>query len=90
VFGRTNPKLFNDFNNDLSRPIRRTALKSTGRRTDAGKSRQFEPLEPAPPDRDEVDAFCEAIPDLKKLERYEQRTLSRQNRAIRDFLGMLP
>jgi hypothetical protein len=50
--------------------------------------RQYEPLEPPTPDRDEVEAFCEAIPDLKKLERYERRAWSRQKRAVRDFYGM--
>ena len=43
---------------------------------------EYEPIEPLPADRDDVEAFCEAIPDLKKLKRYEQRTLSRQRGAI--------
>jgi hypothetical protein len=50
--------------------------------------RRYEPLEAPTQDRDEVEAFCEAIPDLKKLERYERRAWSRQKRAIRDFIGM--
>jgi hypothetical protein len=38
--------------------------------------------------RGEVDAFCEAIPDLKKLERYERQAWSRHKRAMRDFISM--
>lgn len=49
---------------------------------------RFPPLEPYALDRDEVEAFCEAIPDLKRLERYERRAWSRQERAIRDLIGM--
>jgi len=55
----------------------------------ADERRKYEPLEPPTQDRDEVDAFCEAIPDLKKLERYERRAWSRRKRAIRDFIGMI-
>lgn len=53
-----------------------------------GERRRYEPLEAPTQNRDEVEAFCEAIPDLKKLERYERRAWSRQKRAIRDFIGM--
>jgi len=35
--------------------------------------------------RDEVDAFCRALPELNKLERYECRALSRRKGAIRKF-----
>jgi len=34
---------------------------------------------------DEVDAMLRAAPDLKRLERYERRAISRRNRAIREF-----
>jgi hypothetical protein len=54
----------------------------------ADERREYEPLEPPTQERDEVDAFCEAIPDLEKLERYERRAWSRQKRATRDFIGM--
>jgi hypothetical protein len=38
--------------------------------------------------RDDVDAFCAALPELARLDRYEQRTCSRLARAMRDFVGM--
>ena len=38
--------------------------------------------------RDEHDALEEAIPDLIRLERYERRAWSRQQRAIREFLNI--
>ena len=38
--------------------------------------------------RDEHEAMQEAIPDLVRLERYERRAWSRQQRAIRKFLGI--
>jgi hypothetical protein len=50
---------------------------------------------PAPDDRqaqamqDEVDAFRAALPELVKLERYEQRAWSRRQRAIRQFVASL-
>jgi hypothetical protein len=34
---------------------------------------------------DEVEGMLRAVPDLKRLERYERRAISRRNRAIRDF-----
>jgi hypothetical protein len=40
---------------------------------------------PIPP-RDELDAMCLSMPDLNRLERYEQRTLSRRKRAIQTFI----
>jgi hypothetical protein len=46
--------------------------------------REYQPLHLL--DRDELEAFCEAMPDLTKLERYERRAWSRQKRAIDDFL----
>ena len=48
--------------------------------------REYQPVRL--PDRDELEAFCEAMPDLKKLERYERRAWSRQKRAIEDFLAV--
>jgi hypothetical protein len=48
---------------------------------------------PAPDDRqaqamqEQVDAFRAALPDLLKLERYEQRAWSRRQRAIRQFVA---
>jgi hypothetical protein len=36
--------------------------------------------------RDEFDAMHLALPDLKRLERYERRGWSRRKRAIRDFI----
>jgi hypothetical protein len=36
--------------------------------------------------RDEFDAMRLALPDLKRLERYERRAWSRRKRAIRDFI----
>jgi hypothetical protein len=36
--------------------------------------------------RDEFDAVRLALPDLKRLERYERRGLSRRKRGIRDFI----
>ena len=36
--------------------------------------------------RDEFDAMRLALPDLKRLERYERRGRSRRKRAIRDFI----
>jgi len=41
---------------------------------------------PPSEERDELDAMCEAIPDLKRLARYERRAWSRRRRAVRDFL----
>jgi hypothetical protein len=38
--------------------------------------------------RDEHEALKEAIPDLIRLERYERRAWSRQQRAIREFLNI--
>jgi len=38
--------------------------------------------------RDEHEAMQEAIPDLIRLERYERRAWSRQQRAIREFLSI--
>src|SRR5215469_10545038 len=38
--------------------------------------------------RDEHEAMQEAIPDLVRLERYERRAWSRQQRAIREFLNI--
>jgi hypothetical protein len=38
--------------------------------------------------RDEHQAMQEAIPDLIRLERYERRAWSRQQRAIREFLNI--
>jgi hypothetical protein len=40
----------------------------------------------APKERDEVDAICEALPDLKRLARYERRVWSRLKRALREFM----
>jgi len=37
-------------------------------------------------ERDEFDAMREAMPDLKRLARYERRAWSRRNRAIRRFI----
>jgi hypothetical protein len=36
--------------------------------------------------RDEFDAMRLALPDLRRLERYERRAWSRRKRAIRDFI----
>jgi hypothetical protein len=42
--------------------------------------------EPRPPAKcDEVEAMLRAVPDIKRLERYERRAISRRNRAIREF-----
>lgn len=38
--------------------------------------------------RNEYEALQEAIPDLKRLERYERRAWSRQKRAVREFLNL--
>ena len=38
--------------------------------------------------RDEHEAMQEAIPDLIRLERYERRAWSRQQRAVREFLNI--
>ena len=38
-------------------------------------------------ERDEFEALEEAIPDLKRLERYERRAWSQQKRAIREFMN---
>lgn len=50
---------------------------------------QYPPLMPLVKERDDVEAFFEAIPDLKKLDRYERRALSARKRALRDFVGTL-
>jgi hypothetical protein len=39
-------------------------------------------------ERDEFEAVEEAIPDLKRLDRYERRAWSRQKRAIREFMKL--
>jgi hypothetical protein len=39
-------------------------------------------------ERDEYDALKEAIPDLKRLDRYERRAWSQQKRAIREFMNI--
>jgi hypothetical protein len=39
-----------------------------------------------PPERDEVDALCEALPDLIRLDRYERRAWSRRTRHLRRFM----
>jgi hypothetical protein len=57
---------------------------------DDDEPRVYAPLVPPIRDRTHVEAFLEAMPDLKKLDRYERRALSARNRAMRDFLGMLP
>jgi hypothetical protein len=36
--------------------------------------------------RDEFDAMCEAMPDLRRLARYQRRAWSRRKRAIRNFI----
>jgi hypothetical protein len=51
--------------------------------------RRYPPLYAPVKERDEVDAFCEAVPDLERLDRYERRALSARKRAMRDFVGML-
>ena len=38
--------------------------------------------------RDEVDTMREAIPDLKRLMRYERRAWSRRKRALRNFMDI--
>jgi hypothetical protein len=37
-------------------------------------------------ERDEIDAMCEAMPDLNRLDRYERRAWSRRKRAFRSFI----
>jgi hypothetical protein len=39
-------------------------------------------------ERDEYEALEEAIPDLKRLDRYERRVWSAQKRAIREFMNI--
>ncbi len=39
-------------------------------------------------ERDEYEALEEAIPDLKRLDRYERRAWSQQKRAIREFMNI--
>jgi hypothetical protein len=39
-------------------------------------------------ERDEFEAMREAMPDLKRLVRYERRAWSRRNRAIRNFIDI--
>lgn len=39
-------------------------------------------------ERDEHEAMREAIPDLKRLLRYERRARSRRNRALREFIAI--
>jgi hypothetical protein len=53
-----------------------------------GNGSSSEPIrEPKPlAMRDEFDAMRLALPDLKRLERYERRGRSRRKRAIRDFI----
>lgn len=46
---------------------------------------KYEPLK----ERDEYEAMQEAMPDLKRLQRYERRALSRQKRAIRLFVAIM-
>lgn len=47
------------------------------------------PWNPKPPiERDEHDALREAIPDLKRLLRYERRAWSRRRRAVREFIAI--
>jgi hypothetical protein len=47
------------------------------------------PWNPTPPvERDEHDALCEAIPDLKRLRRYERRAWSRRRRAVHAFIAI--
>jgi hypothetical protein len=36
--------------------------------------------------RDEIEAMCEAIPDLARLDRYERRAWSRRRRAFSNFM----
>ncbi len=47
------------------------------------------PWNPTPPVvRDEHAALCEAIPDLKRLLRYERRAWSRRRRAVHAFIAI--
>jgi hypothetical protein len=39
-------------------------------------------------ERDEFEALQEALPDLKRLDRYERRAWSQQKRAMRNFLNI--
>src|SRR5262249_1346535 len=50
--------------------------------------RVYQPVDPPAEERREVEMFCEAIPGLRKLDRYERRARARRKRAIRDFVGM--
>ena len=43
-----------------------------------------EPHPPAP--ADDVEAMRRAVPDLRRLERYDRRAAARRNRAIREFI----
>ena len=45
---------------------------------------RYEPLRP----RDEHEALCEGLPDLKRLLRYERRALSRQKKAILKLISI--
>jgi hypothetical protein len=38
--------------------------------------------------RDELDALCEALPDLHRLARYQRKAWLRRNRAIRNFIDL--
>jgi len=52
--------------------------------------RECEPVSIRTPieERDEFDAMREAMPDLKRLARYERRAWPRRNRAIRRFIDI--
>ena len=41
-----------------------------------------------PKDRDDCDAFCEALPDLSRVACYERRAWSRRRRAFCEFLAI--
>jgi hypothetical protein len=60
------------------------------RLTEAEESRERESASIHAPieERDEVDAMREAIPDLKRLARYERRAWSRRKRALRTFIDI--
>jgi hypothetical protein len=50
---------------------------------------RFEKAIAPPPDRDEVDAVLAALPDLKRLERYERRAWSGRRRAFRELMRVM-
>ena len=72
------------------RYVRRERLAAIQRRLDDNPIKPANADNPRLEEWHQTEAFCQAIPYLTKLERYERRAWSRHKRALRDLDGMKP